>query len=323
MSTNFLKTAILVVFVMGVFFATPAFADAVFDQGALIREIEEPLTFVFIPKLVHPWYDVAKEGAEVAIEEFAQLGIEIEMIWDSPPIPEITDHMRRIETNIARRPDGLAIACLDPASNTQIINDAVNAGLNVVTFDTDAPESLRKVYIGHNKDFQDGYDLAVYLAELIDYEGEVAVLSGTLSAPNHVGRVDGFRAAMEEFPDITIVDERPDNDELQRAVDLTESLLQAFPNLEGIFGCNATNPIGAARAVKDAGKAGEVRIVGMDDMPETIEFLMEGVIDAVKVQRQWEVGYWTIKYLVAMNQNHTVPIEHPTGSSILTAADLQ
>lgn len=292
------------------------------DQGAIIKPIDKKLKFVFVPKVVHPWYDVVKQGMETAVAEFKDRGIEIEVKWDAIPEAEITAHMKRIETNIAARPDGLAISCLDPATNTQLINDAVNAGLNVITFDTDAPESIRKTYVGHNKDFQDGYDLGVYLAEKIGKKGKVGVLSGTLTAPNHVGRVTGFKEAIAQFPNIEIVFERPDNDDLQKAVDLTESALQAHPDLVGMFCCNASNPIGAARAILNAGKTDQVHIVGMDDMPETLELIKEGVIDTVKVQRQWEIGYWAIYYMVAMYQGHTTPIEHPTGSRFLTKDDL-
>jgi ribose transport system substrate-binding protein len=105
---------------------------------------------------------------------------------------------------------------------------------------------------------------------------------------------------------------------LEKAVSLTENALQANPDLKGIFGSNASNPIGAARAVTNAGKAGEVVIVGMDDLPETLQFIRDDVIAGVKAQRQWEIGYWVVKYLVAANQGHTIPHEHATGSTILT-----
>lgn len=293
-----------------------------FDQGDLIKPIDKTLKFSFVPKVVHPWYDVVQQGVAKAVAEFKERGIEIEVKWDAIPEAEITAHMKRIEANIAAQPDGLAISCLDPATNTQLINDAVNAGLNVMTFDTDAPESLRTLYVGHNKDFQDGHDLGEFLAEKIGKKGKIGILSGTLTAPNHVGRVNGFKEAMAQYPDIKIVFERPDNDDLQKAVDLTESALQAHPDLVGLFCCNASNPIGAARAIVNAGKVGQVHIAGMDDMPETLEFIKEGVIDVVKVQRQWEIGYWAIYYLVAMYQGHTVPQEHPTGSRFLTKEDL-
>lgn len=294
--------------------AAPA---AAFDQGDLIRPVEGPLSIVFIPKVVHPWYEVVAAGADRAVEELKTQGIEVEVIWDSPPQAEVTDHNRRIETNIGRRPDGLAVSCLDPATNVQLLGEAVKAEVNVITFDTFCSEDF--AFVGHKGDYQDGADLAAFLAEQIGGEGKVGILAGSLTAANHAARVLGFKETIAaDYPDIEIVFEQPDDDSLERAVSLTENALQANPDLKGIFGSNASNPIGAARAVQNAGKAGEVVIVGMDDLPETLQFIQDGVIAGVKAQRQWEIGYWAVKYLVAKNQNHTIPHEHATGSQILT-----
>ncbi len=298
-------------------------ADNPADQAKLIKPIDKKLTFVFIPKVIHPWYDVVEQGAKAAVADFKKQGIDIEVKFDSPPVADISKHMGVIEANISSAPDGLAISSLDPATDTQLVNDAIDAGLNVITFDTDAPDSNRKCYVGHDGDYDDGYDLGQFLAEKIGKKGKVGILAGSLSATNHVNRVKGFKAAMKEFPDIEIVFERPDNDDLQKAVELTENALQANSDLVGIFGCNASNPIGAARAVKSAGLTGKVHIVGMDDLEETIQLIQEGVIDATKAQRQWDIGYWSVVYLVAMNENHTVPERHDTGARIITADDLK
>jgi len=244
------------------------------------------------------------------------------MPWDAPTVPDMDAHKTKIQQNIEKRPDGLAIACLAPASDVPIINTVADAELTVITFDTDAPESRRRLYIGHPGDYQDGYDLAELLAERIDYNGKVGILSGTLAAPNHLGRVRGFRDGIAQFKKIKIVFERPDNDEMEKAVAYTENALEAHPDIKGFFCCNASNPIGCARAVKTAGKTGQVHIVGMDDMPETIQFMKDGVIDGIKMQRQWEIGYWAIVYMVALNQGHTVPREHYIGSVLITKEDL-
>lgn len=298
---------------IGALLAGPA---AAFDQGDLIKPIDKTLTIVFIPKVVHPWYEVVAAGATKAVEELKTEGINVEVIWDSPPQADVADHNRRIETNIGRKPDGLAVSCLDPATNVQLLGEAVNAGINTITFDTFCAEDFD--FVGHKGDYQDGADLAKFLAEKIGEEGKVGILAGSLTATNHAARVKGFKETIATFPNIQVVFEQPDDDNLEKAVSLTENALQANPDLKGIFGANASNPIGAARAVKNAGKAGEIVIVGMDDLPETLEFIKEGVIAGVKAQRQWEIGYWTVKYLVAKNQNHTIPREHATGSQILT-----
>lgn len=296
--------------------AVPSFAQ---DQADLIKPIDKELTFVFIPKVIHPWYDVVAQGAAFAVAEYEKQGIKINVIWDQPPQADVVDQNQRIEANIGRHPDGLAIACLDRATNVQLMNEAVKAGINVVNFNSFCDDAFP--FIGPKSSVQDGYDLGERLAEVLGGKGKVAILAGSLTASDHVERITGFKDALSKYPDMEIVFEQPDDDVLEKAVELTESLLSAHPDLNGIFASNASNPIGAARAVQNAGLAGKVHIVGMDDLPEAVEFVCSGVIDALKAQRQWDMGYWAVTYLVAMNENHTYPMQHNTGSRFLTKAD--
>lgn len=291
------------------------------SQRDLIKPIEGKLTFIFVPKVIHPWYEAVMDGAAFAVDEYKKRGIDIDVVWDAPPQADVDDQNRRIETDIGRKPDGLAVSCLDPATNIQVLDEAVNAGVSVITFDTACAE--RFTFVGHRQNEQDGYDLGKVLAEKLGGKGKVGILSGSLTAPNHVERVNGFKRAMAEYPGIEIVFEQPDNDSLETAVTLTENALQANPDLRGIFGSNASNPIGAARAVTNAGKAGEVVVVGMDDLPETLQLIEDGAILATKAQRQWEIGYWSVVYMVARKAGHTIPHEHPTGSRLLTQESLK
>lgn len=291
-----------------------------FDQGALIEPIVETLDITFIPKLTHPWYDVVAKGAQKAVEELRAEGVEVNLIWDSPERADVLAHKSLIEANIERQPDGLAISCLDPATDAPIIRQAVEKGINVITFDTFCSDDFP--FVGHKHDYQDGHDLGHFLAERIGNSGKVAILAGSRTAANHSARVQGFRDAVSSISDISIEFDEPDDDDLDKAYALTNQALDKQPDLAGIFGATATSPVGAARAVSNAGKAGEVKIVGMDDLQETLKFIEEGVIDGVKAQRQWEIGYWTVKYLVAMNRNHKIPHEHATGSQMLTSEQL-
>lgn len=289
------------------------------SQQDLIKPITKELTFVYIPKVIHPWYDVVAEGSKFAAEELAKSGIKVNVIWDQPPQADVADQNQRIETNIGRKPDGLAVACLDRATNVQLLGEAKKAGVNVITFNSFCDDAFP--FVGPKSSFQDGFDLGEFLAKHLNGKGKVGILAGSLTASDHVERIQGFKKALEKFPDMKIVFEQPDNDVLEDAVTLTENALQANPDIAGIFGSNASNPIGAARAVKNAGLAGKVAIVGMDDLPEAVDAVCDGTITALKAQRQWDMGYWTVKYLVAMNENHTFPMFHDTGSRFITKAD--
>lgn len=294
----------------------PALAEG---QGDLITPVTKELTFIFVPKVIHPWYDVVAEGGQFAVDEFAKQGIKINVIWDQPPLADVVDQNQRIEADIGRQPDGLAVACLDQATNVQLLNEAREAGINVVTFNSFCDDAFP--FIGPKSSEQHGYDLGDFLAKKLGGKGKIAILAGSLTASDHVQRITGFKRALAEHPDMTIVFEQPDDDILENAVALTESALSANPDLAGIFGSNASNPIGAARAVENAGLAGKVAVVGMDDLPEAVDFVCKGVIDALKAQRQWDMGYWAVNYMVAMNENHTIPMFHNTGSRFLTKED--
>lgn len=289
------------------------------SQQDLIKPIDKELTFVFVPKVIHPWYDVVAEGTKFAAEELAKSGLKVNVIWDQPPQADVADQNQRIETNIGRKPDGLAVACLDQATNTQLLGEAVKAGVNVITFNSFCDDKFP--FVGPKSSFQDGFDLGEYLAKELKGTGKIGILAGSLTASDHVQRIQGFKKALETYPDMKIVFEQPDNDILEEAVTLTENALQAHPDMAGIFGADASNPIGAARAIKNAGLAGKVAIVGMDDLPEAVEAVCDGTINALKAQRQWDMGYWAVKYLVAMNENHTYPMFHDTGSRFITKAD--
>ena len=292
-----------------------------FDQGALIKPITKKLTFIFIPKVVHPWYDVVQQGARAAVAEVKKEGIDVDFVWDSPAQADVDEQNRRLETDIGRNPDGIAFSCLDPATNSQLLGEAIERKVNLVTFDTSCGGTYP--FIGHRADEQDGRDMADFLAKQIGDSGKVGILSGSLTAPNHVARVKGFKEEMAaKHPKVTIAFERPDNDNLETAVSLTENALQANPDLKGIYGANASAPIGAARAIMAAKLGGKVLVTGGGDLPETYPLITSGVIVGVTAQRQWEIGYWAVRYLVALNENHTIPKDHETGAFLMDKAAL-
>lgn len=291
---------------------TAAYADS---QQDLIKPITKPLTFVWIPKLVHPWYQEVQDGANYAIAELAKRGITVNLNWNAPPDADVVEQNRRIEAAIGTKPDGLAVSCLDPSTNNQLLEEAVKAGVNLITFDTFCSDEFP--FVGHHADASDGQKLADLLAKKLNGKGNVAILSGSLTATNHVARVKGFKDELAKYPDIKVVFEQPDNDNLDQAVTLTENALQAHPDIDAIFAANASAPVGAARSVINADKGGKILIVGFDELPETQKYMDEGAIYATVLQRQWEQGYWGIYYLAGLNQNHTIPHVHETGSRVI------
>lgn len=283
----------------------------------------ESYHFIYVGKLVHPWYEKIATGVEDAVQEYKAQGINIKAEWDYPPQADVVMQTEKIEAALAKNPDAIAIAVLDEASQTSVINNAVEQGKKVITFDSDAPSSKRIAFVGNNRTKEDGAALAELMAEKMNYEGEIALLIGSISAPTHILRVEGFKEVMAKYPNIKIVTEQADNDELQKSVQLTESILQAHPNIKGIFGNNATNVIGAGQVVKDAGKAGQILVTGIGDMPETVALIEDGAVTAVMAEDLYGQGYQSVKFLLDLAQGKEVPEMYQADSFMITQDSLE
>ena len=278
---------------------------------------------VFIPKLVHQWYEDVKDGIDIAVAELAEKGITVNYTWDAPADAVVTEQIAKLEAAATNDPDGISVAIIDPAATTDIIDELVDMGFNVSTFDCDAPDSKRMFYCGHSKNFDDGVKMAEIMAEAIGEKGEVAVLAGTLAAANHQERVKGFVAGMDKYPGITVVDTQADEDSIETAISVTESYLTAYPNLKGIFGSNDAAPIGAVRAIKDAGKAGEIKIVGFADSQEGMGYIKDGSLLCTMKQEVVGIGYNSVyNMLLIADGKAPEKVEYELDAIFITAADV-
>lgn len=274
--------------------------DLVNYDYASYKPAKKEYNLVFIPKLVHTWYEGVKTGIDKAAAELADAGVKVNYTWDAPADAVVTDQIAKMEADAANMPDGLSVAVIDPSAETSVINELIDSGIKVSTFDVDAPDSERLFYCGHSTNYQDGYDMATMLGDKIG-SGQVAILSGSLSAQNHIDRVKGFKDCIaKNYPDIKIVDEQPDNDSVEDALSITEGYLSTYPDLKGIFGCNGAAPDGACRAVKDAGKSGKVIVVGMAEDKEAAGYIKDGTMYATLKQNVPSYGYISVYNMIMM-----------------------
>lgn len=260
---------------------------------------KEEYNLVFIPKLVHTWYEDVKKGIDVAVAELEEKGVKVNVVWDAPTDAIVTDQIAKMEANAAAQPDGISVAIIDPSATTAVINELVAAGIHVETFDCDAPDSDREFYCGHSTNYQDGYDMAKVMADKLGGEGQVGILSGSLSAQNHIDRVQGFKDCLaENYPNIEVVDEQPDNDSVEDALKVTEGYISTYPDLKAVFGCNGASPNGAARAIIDAGKTGDIIVVGMAEDAEAAQYVRDGAMYCTLKQKVPSYGYNSVYNMI-------------------------
>jgi ribose transport system substrate-binding protein len=216
--------------------------------------------------------------------EAAKLGVKAEFI--GPDTADAAKQVALFEAAIARKPAGIAVSPNDPATVTESIKKAIDAGIPVITWDADAPDSARIAYVGTDN-VAAGATAGEELAKAIGQKGKVAILTGSLTALNANQRIEGFKKALEKYPDIKIVATEPTEDSIATATSKAETIMQANPDLAAFYGVTGSGVPGAGNAVKQAGKTGQVKVVGFDVVPQGIELMKSGDVQALISQRPY------------------------------------
>ena len=155
-----------------------------------------------------------------------------------------------------------------------------------------------------------------YMFKLMGGKGKVAILQGGL-APNLNQRQVGFRDAASKT-NVEIVAFEDFQADLAMGVNKTEALLEAYPDLDAIFGVSAYGPVAPATVVKEQGKAGDIIIGGFDDLPETITGIKDGSIQFCLVQKAYKMGWLSIEQILDIRNGKSVPPVTDTGVIIVT-----
>jgi ribose transport system substrate-binding protein len=238
--------------------------------------------YVFLPKsLDNPYWDAARKGMETRAKE---LGVQAEFL--GPDTADAAKQVAIFESVVVRKPAGIAVSPNDPNTVAEPIARARAAGIPVIAWDADAPDSKRIAYVGTDN-VAAGRTAGEALIKAIGAKGKVAVLTGSLTALNAIQRIQGFEEAVKANPGVRIVATEPTEDSIATGISKAEALLQAHPDLAAFFGVTGSGVPGAAGAVKQAGKCGKVRVVGFDVVPQGIELMKAGCVQALVSQRPY------------------------------------
>jgi ribose transport system substrate-binding protein len=281
---------------------------------------QEEITIAVIPKVAVPFFDDVNTGAQEAAD---RLGVDYQ--WVAPQNTQGATQVKIVEDLIARQVDGIAISVNEPKSVEGIIQQAVEAGIKVLTFDSDSAESGRSMYIGTINQ-EAGAVMGRSMAEALGGEGKVAIVTGQLGASNLNERIAGIEEALAEFPGIEIVAVEGTEDDLARAVSVTEALLRANPDLAGIFGASQVGGPAVSKVLAQqefADRAGNIAVFAFDDLPDTLQGVKDGYINGIMVQRPVTMGRLAVEHLVAqINGEETESSDVDTGVTVVNAENL-
>jgi rhamnose transport system substrate-binding protein len=254
-------------------------------------ESKGKLTIALLPKSKGNQYFVTCEkGARVAAKE-----LDAELKFDGPINSDPAKQNEIVENWITDGVDVIVASCENKDSISTALKKAQGAGIKVVTFDADAQTDARSFFVNQATPQGIGEQLMDTAASLTGGEGEFAIITGTLTAANlneWIKYIKEHQAA--KYPNMKLVDLKPCDDQKDKAQQEATNLLSAHPNLKAIVAvCSPAVP-GAAEAVKQAGKAGAVKVVGLGLPSENRAYVKEGVTQAVILWKVEDLGYLSI-----------------------------
>lgn len=275
------------------------------------------ITVAIVPKLVHPFFEDCRIGAE---EEAAALGVTFE--WQAPQTGDAALQVKMIEDLITKGVNAIVISPNEPTSVVDVINDGLSKGILMMTFDSDSPDSNRVMYIGTNNKTA-GMVQGDTLREALGGSGKVGIITGGLGALNLNERIEGFRETIGA--DIEVVEVVATDDDLGKGLGVSEALLRAHPDLNGVACVSATGGPTLAQVIQGPEFADrELTIVAFDDLPEVLDAIESGLIYATMVQRPVQMGKLSISESQKILAEGYVPecALYDTGVTVVTTDNL-
>ena len=289
---------------------------------------KKQLTFAYMSGVLDPFMIMIEKGAAAKAKE---LGVKL-MTAEYPKKwgPEI--QVPILEAMAAK--GGFDFLLVVPTGQTALIaplKKIYDKGIPMITCDTylgdgdyakTSDYSFPLAYIGSDNE-KGGYEVGKKLCEMIGKKGKVYLSTTNPDVSSVAGRRAGFEKALKEYPDVTLVGVDYNLDNQEKAQAQTAAVLQANPDLKGVFGTNLYSAQGAYRAVVAAGLTGAVKVASWDAGQDQINALQAGQIDFTLAQKPYEIGQlaveWGYKYLT---QNAQVPKVIRPGFFIITKENL-
>ena len=253
-----------------------------------------PLRFVMVSKVGHPWFEQVRQGALAAAAMLSsQTGRAVSIEELSPSAATIPLQQAMLRRAIASRPAGIFIDLLDPLQLNPLLQQARSAGIALTVFDSVSPDGLGITAVG-NDDCRQATIASERLAALLGGRGQVAIMQGVPTAPNHAIRFRCHQEVLRRFPAIQVVATPSDQDDIDRAEREALATMRAHPNLAGWLSSDASGPIGIGRAIRSLSAQNRVKAVGIDDLPELVAQIRSGVVDSSVATRPRAQGYWAV-----------------------------
>jgi rhamnose transport system substrate-binding protein len=251
----------------------------------------DKISVAFVPKLQGiPYFEAMNTGGKQAA---ADLGVD--WIYKGATTADPGAQTDIVKSLIQQKVDVLVVAPNDPDSMAPILADAKSKGIKVMTSDTDAPNSVRELFVNQATADGIGQGLTDALMEKIGANGKYAIVSCGQTAANLNSWIKVQKSyTASKYPGAQIVDTVYAGEDEAKATSMAKDLMNAHPDLTGLVGeCTSSAP-GVAKAVKEAGKIGKVYTVGLGTPQSMKPYLDDGSSSAAILWDVEQLGYLTV-----------------------------
>ncbi len=271
-----------------------------------IRESGEQ--FAFVTNGVDPFWTLAEAGVKAAA---AEQGMNVKVLM---PAGGAVEQKNMLEDLLTRGTKGIAVSPIDAANQVGLLNEVAKRAI-LITHDSDAPESERRVFIGVNN-YDAGRLCGQLVKEALPDGGTVVIFIGRLEQDNaklrRQGVIDelldrshdpsrydppGAEAKGEKF---TILGTLTDNFDRARAKANVEDTLARHPDVSGLIGLFAYNPPAILEALEQSGKIGRVKVAAFDEAERTLQGIRDGQVQGTVVQNPYQYGVRSVEVLKAL-----------------------
>ncbi len=260
-------------------------ARASFGKGSARR-----ITVGVMPKAKgDPYFISCRVGAEQAAREQ-----NVELLWDGPTGLDAAKQNEVVEGWITRGVDAISVAVENAPGISGVLRKARGRGIKVTTWDADAETDARDYFLDQATPHDIGVTLADESARIMGNTGELAIVTGALSAANQNLWIGFIKERLaEKYPAIKLVAIRPSDDDRDKAFSETQTLMKVFPNLRVVLAISAPAVPGAGEAVKQSGSK-SVHVVGLS-LPNLCKpYVHGGEVEAVVLWKTGDLGYLAV-----------------------------
>lgn len=273
----------------------PAFAQDAYDIALISKGFQ------------HQFWQAVKAGADKAAAEFGAT-----VTFEGPETESQVDRqMDMLAAALSRAPDAIGFAALDSQAATPLLQQAKDAGIPVVAFDSGVASDI-PLTTATTDNVAAAALAADKMAQLIGEEGKVAVVAHDQTSRTGIDRVDGFVNRMTEaYPNIEVVTVQYGAGDQLQSTEITKSILLANPDLKGIFGANEGSAIGVVNGKTELNS--DIVVIGFDSGAAQKGFIESGAMAGAITQNPVGIGYETVKAAIAALNGETLPPIIDTG----------